>query len=687
MERFIDEKISASLDMLSRMDDLDIVRVMEVIEGLGSYFKQSTEKLMKESPAYSEYDRAIQFFKEGDEESALYHVHLAGKHLLNAKAKNEYQVVGYDYLVFLLLGLFETADSFLSELDEYVVLSEKLNKLRKLCKYKINQFLMVKESCENGSVVDLWIMSMLAYWFFVTKKPGRVKNDDDLKKYKTRYTQLLQKEDGSQYLKKAIISEILRYEFCSLLLLIQDRTMKTNRRKLVICGVKGNIAGRDMRQKLICLDTYVRGVEVTEDNECGCYGFLILLICGVCYQLIGGYSDAVPSFGRAGDYGAAVKSFERARVVLDRLKDPFKVFFDQIDFGKFEAHCKTKCPSISSSLSDLVIEDTKDDVKIKKNEALINKNPSDLSVLKGKLNKTQITEDEAVIKGKPEDESNDEAKDKVHSRCGWIIGDWVEYEFESDYSYAGVTRQVFDGVNGVGRGDWSEGEIEEEKGTMIRGVIRGLWVLSSLDYSCLGFNGNGIFVCNSWGKIKPCVESDDFKMWKRCNGNVRDIRDLRKILYTIIVYPFRSNVDAKIDVVVKAGHASEPTSYSLDLEMRLFFELTQENFLLVSGENIMFEREEDRVVHAIFHRENSERYTTEFDVVRYAVNVIKHYNGKEYDSIRPRILKDVEIELILRDRLPDLYCALVRSVFMGLRCSIIGQDDSEVCQNELLSRW
>ncbi|KAL6561219.1 hypothetical protein OROMI_016820 [Orobanche minor] len=67
MEQFIDEKISASLDMLSTMNDLDIVRVLEVIEGLGNYFKQSTHKLMKESPAYSEHDRAILFLREGDE--------------------------------------------------------------------------------------------------------------------------------------------------------------------------------------------------------------------------------------------------------------------------------------------------------------------------------------------------------------------------------------------------------------------------------------------------------------------------------------------------------------------------------------------------------------------------------------------------------------------------------------------
>ncbi|KAL6561218.1 hypothetical protein OROMI_016819 [Orobanche minor] len=66
MEQFIEEKISASLDMLSTMND--IVRVLEVIEGLGNYFKQSTDKLMKESPAYSEHDRAIRFLREGDEE-------------------------------------------------------------------------------------------------------------------------------------------------------------------------------------------------------------------------------------------------------------------------------------------------------------------------------------------------------------------------------------------------------------------------------------------------------------------------------------------------------------------------------------------------------------------------------------------------------------------------------------------
>ncbi|KAL6561220.1 hypothetical protein OROMI_016821 [Orobanche minor] len=193
-------------------------------------------------------------------------------------------------------------------------------------------------------------MSMLTYWLFVTRKPERVKNDDDLKKYKRKYKELFEKEDGSPHVKKAILSDILRYEFSSLLLLLKDRTLKTNRRQQFICGVKGNIAGRDIRQKLNSLDTYLRRVEVTEDSECGCYGFLILLICG----------DVVPSFERAGYYGDAVKSFERTRVVLDTLKDPLKDFFEQIDFGKFEAHCKAKCPpTVSSFRSNLVIEDVK----------------------------------------------------------------------------------------------------------------------------------------------------------------------------------------------------------------------------------------------------------------------------------------------------------------------------------------
>ncbi|CAA0836170.1 Unknown protein, partial [Striga hermonthica] len=93
------------------------------------------------------------------------------------------------------------------------------------------------------------------------------------------------------------------------------------------------------------------------------------------------------------------------------------------------------------------------------------------------------------------------------------------------------------------------------------GITRGLWVLSSFGESCLRLNGRGVFVCNSQGKVKPCAEYQDFQ-------SSRDLNDLRELLYTTIVYPFRE-VGECIDAIVKMGEIGG--EYSLDLEMQYFF--------------------------------------------------------------------------------------------------------------------
>ncbi|KAL6492552.1 hypothetical protein OROGR_033303 [Orobanche gracilis] len=475
----------------------------------------------------------------------------------------------------------------------------------------------------------------------------------------------------------------------------------------------------------------------------------------------------------------------------------------------FEAHCKTKCPSTYSSLSDIVTEDAKDDVKSKRNEVLVNESPSDLSVLEEKLYESRIIENEAVTEGKPEDQSNDEAKNKIQSSFDWNITEWVDYTFENEYSFANVTRSIFGEVDD--ETDEEEGlmlryrdllkakkerrmlnEIEKlchesghfilrakspiykqiimkkdsvevhvydfivERATpfaiwlerrskefaekvkdgskpewwkfikadvkrILRGVIRALWILSSVGYSCFGLNGMGIFVSGSHAKIKPCAEDEGYKICRGGNGNVRDVRDLRDILYYVIVYPFHPDVNVKVDEIVKMGNPHKnvlnfdsliDAPFVFTKEERVgflfkYFELLERGLiprsigicitfiededwtLKINGlkkSSGQFSCGEDNVLYSIFWSNKCERYKSPLDVVRYSVNVLKHYNSKDYDKIRPNILKDVEIECLLRDRIPELYCALVRSISRGLCSPDFTWSHSGVCLKELMSR-
>ncbi|KAL6492558.1 hypothetical protein OROGR_033309 [Orobanche gracilis] len=358
----------------------------------------------------------------------------------------------------------------------------------------------------------------------------------------------------------------------------------------------------------------------------------------------------------------------------------------------FEAHCKTKCPSTYSSLSDIVTEDAKADVKSKRNEVLVNESPSDLSVLEEKLYESRIIENEAVTEGKPEDQSNDEAKNKIQSSFDWNITEWVDYTFENEYSFANVTRSIFGEV---------DDETDEEEGLMLSGVIRALWILWSVGYSCFGLNGMGIFVSGSHAKIKPCAEDEGYKICRGGNGNVRDVRDLRDILYYVIVHKNVLNFDSLIDapfVFTKEERVGFLFKYFELLERGLIprsigicitFIEDEDWTLKINGlkkSSGQFSCGEDNVLYSIFWSNKCERYKSPLDVVRYSVNVLKHYNSKDYDKIRPNILKDVEIECLLRDRIPELYCALVRSISRGLCSPDFTWSHSGVCLKELMSR-